>query len=326
MWSLIFLACAPSPSSKDAVPQALGAADAVAAADLNGDGIDEILRIQDGALLWSGKTHDLGGAVHAVSRGDTDGDGMEEALIATGTSREARDAPARLWRVRADAAELIWEQRGPRNQPTSLAVLDGRIWLNTFSDERKVSGGWVEGGGLTVVQEGALASAMRPLAGGVAVGRLYGDEPRSDGDLVLVGPTGARRLPSLRGVRAMTTADLNGDGHDELIVGDGWHYNYGERAQAHVALYAGPDYDGARTIALPPGDYAVDSLEVRDGWLLVTGARTVSVYRQDPLGWAPTALGAVQESGNAVFARGEAGLGVVVSGAPARWVALPPSP
>jgi hypothetical protein len=326
MWSLIFLACAPSPSPKDAVPQALDAADSVVAADLNGDGLDEILLIQDGTLRWSGKTHDLGGAVHAVARGDTDGDGKEEALIATGTSRERRDAPARLWRVRAEAAELLWEQRGPRNQPTSLAVLGGRIWLNTFSDDRKVSGGWVEGGGLTVVQEAALATAMRPLGDGVAVGRLYGDEPRSDGDLVLVGPSGTRRLPSLRGVRAMTTADLNGDGHDELIVGDGWHYNYGERAQAHVALYAGPDYDGARTIALPAGDYAVDSLEVRDGWLLVTGSRTVSVYRQDPLGWAPTALGAVNESGNAVFAKREGGLGVVVSGSPARWVALPPTP
>jgi hypothetical protein len=326
MWSLIFLACASSPAPKDAVPQALDDADSVAAADLNGDGLDEILLIQDGTLRWSGKTHDLGGAVHAVARGDTDGDGKEEALIATGTSREQRDAPARLWRVRAEAAELIWEQRGPRNQPTSVAVLNGRIWLNTFSDDRVVSGGWVEGGGLTVVQEGALATAMRPLGDGVAVGRLYGDAPRSDGDLSLVGPSGARRLPSLRGVRAMTTADLNGDGHDELIVGDGWHYNYGERAQAHVALYVGPDYDGARTVALPAGDYAVDSLEVRGGWLLVTGSRSVSAYRQDPLGWAPTALGAVNESGNAVFAKGAGGLGVVVSGSPARWVALPPTP
>jgi hypothetical protein len=69
MWSLIFLACAPSPSTKDAVPQALDAADSVAAADLDGDGIDEILLIQDGTLRWSGKTHDLGGAVHAVSPG-----------------------------------------------------------------------------------------------------------------------------------------------------------------------------------------------------------------------------------------------------------------
>ena len=326
MWSLIFLACASSPAPKDAVPQALDDADSVAAADLNGDGLDEILLIQDGTLRWSGKTHDLGGAVHAVARGDTDGDGKEEALIATGTSREQRDAPARLWRVRAEAAELIWEQRGPRNQPTSVAVLNGRIWLNTFSDDRVVSGGWVEGGGLTVVQEGALATAMRPLGDGVAVGRLYGDAPRSDGDLSLVGPSGARRLPSLRGVRAMTTADLNGDGHDELIVGDGWHYNYGERAQAHVALYVGPDYDGARTVALPAGDYAVDSLDVRGGWLLVTGSRSVSAYRQDPLGWAPTALGAVNESGNAVFATGQGGLGVVVSGSPARWVALPPTP
>ncbi|MCK6521110.1 hypothetical protein L6R49_06670 [Myxococcota bacterium] len=323
MWSLIFLACAPSSTPKDAAPQALGGADAVAAADLNGDGIDEILLIQDGSLRWSGGTQDLGGEVHAVGRGDTDGDGDEEALIATGTSRERRDAPARLWRVRADGAELLWEQRGPRSQPTSVAVIGGKIWLNTFSDERVVSGGWVEGGGLTVVHEAPLATAMRPLGDAVAVGRLYGDEPRSDGDLRLVGLGAPRRLPSLRGVRAMTAADLNGDGAEELIVGDGWHYNYGERAQAHVALYAGPDYDAARTLALLPGDYAVHGLEVREGWLLVTGARAVVALRQDSLGWAPTDIGAVTESGNAVFARGEAGLGVVVSGAPARWVALP---
>lgn len=323
MWSLIFFACASSSPAKDAAPQALDDADSVAAADLNGDGVDEILLIQDGTLRWSGKTHDLGGAVHAVARGDTDGDGDEEALIATGTSRERRDAPARLWRVRADAAELLWEQRGPRSQPTSVAVIGGRIWLNTFSDERKVSGGWVEGGGLTVVHEAALATAMRPLGDGVAVGRLYGDEPRSDGDLSLVGLGAPRRLPSLRGVRAMTTADLNGDGHEELLVGDGWHYNYGERAQAHVALYAGPGYDGARTLAVLPEDYAVESLEVREGWVLVTGARSVVALRQDDLGWAPTALGAGSESGNATFARRAEGLGVVMSGAPARWVALP---
>lgn len=338
MWlPLLLTACQGpvSPSDRvlvpgDAVP--LEPADAVVAADLDGDGRDEVVRVRQGRASWWDRSQELGGAVQAVARGDVDGDGKEEALIATGMGREALDAPARLWAVDAQGATLMWERRTERSQVTDLQVHadpqggPGRVFLVSFLDERTSQGGWLVDGALEVVHEQALALRMLPVRAGLLVGRLYGDEPKSPGDLRLVGDS-PRLVPTLRGVRALAAADLDGDGVEDWLVADGWHFAYGQQADATVRLVPG-DGRPARVIARLDDSYAVQQLEV--GWpapgapavILASGSHEVVLLQQDGLGFAPTPVGRLRETGNARLLHDGPALSVVIAGEPATRVPL----
>ena len=305
----------------------LGPADAVAAGDLDGDGRDSIVRVTDGVAHWDGQSATMGGRVQAVARGDVDGDGAEEILIATGMGRGARDAPARLYALDTDGAEVLWERAGERAQVTDLAVVDGRIWLAAFVDRWHVEAGWLVDGAVASQGQVRMGMQQRPLPdGGVVVGRLYGEEARSDGDLRLRRASGETVLPSHRGVRALAVADLGGPDGPELLVGDGWHHKYGTEGDPRVTLYSGPDLTVSRTIAWLDGDYAARGFEVigegEGARVLVTGARSVALLQRDGLGWGRVAIGVVAETGNAVLVRDAGAMAVAISGTPARRVAL----
>lgn len=63
------------------------------------------------------------------------------------------------------------------------------------------------------------------------IGRSYGDIQGADGDLILVENGKQTLLPSYRGVRGLRVLS---DG--SIIIGDGWHSNYGKIAQGRVSL------------------------------------------------------------------------------------------
>lgn len=308
----------------------LGSCEGVAAADFDSDGVDTVVCLSGGQAAWDGGSAAVDGALHAVARGDVDGDGHEEVVLATGTGRDHRDAPARVFAVDDGGARVLWERSGPRAQVTDLVVRDGRIWLATFKDRWVVEGGWLDAGAFQPEVEAHMGMRMQPLPDGkVAVGRLYGDQPRSDGDLSIRGGGGQKRLPSLRGVRSLASADLDGDGTDELLVGDGWHAEYGKHGDPRVAVIS----DGAteaRTIGWLAAGYTARQIEVvgsgPDAWLLVTGTRAVHALQRDALGWSETVLAPVAETRNAVLVHTAGGLAVAVAGEPASLVALEPAP
>lgn len=306
---------ADSPGPTPQAPISLGDTTGVAAADLNGDGVDELVVFDAPLATWKGTS--LGGRFQRAARGDIDGDGDEEAVVATGQGRGVQEDAARVWALHPDRAELLWEQAGPRNQVTSLQVLDGRVFVAAFSDTRRVVGGFVDSGALTPAAEAHMGMQMLPWADGVAVGRLYGDEPRSDGDLSWVQGEQATPLPSLRGVRTLATGDLDASGDAALLVGDGWHVAYGERAQARVRLFQGPK-DPGRTIAFLDGSYAVTDLEVigsgPEARILAGGTEGVFLLTRDGLGWRSDRLADGTETGNAVFVQTRTGPAVAISG------------
>jgi hypothetical protein len=201
--------------------------------------------------------------------------------------------------------------------------------MAVFANEREVEGGWLRSAGgeaLAFKAELSVPLGLRqvPTPQGIVVGRLYGDEPRSDGDLALFAGEVRTPLPSHRGVRSLAVAELDGDGAEELIVGDGWHFRYGTDARARLRLLQAPGWQRGRAIAELDGEYTVREVEVvgtgPGAWLLVTGSAQVHRLVRDALGWRDEPLGAVGETGNAVFARQGDREGVLIAGQPARWI------
>ena len=325
----------PTPSEPPVAPEPVSGrtlellepAEAVATADFDGDGIDELILVEDSELLVDGDSlGQIRGTVQHVARGDIDGDGDEEAIIATGSGRQDKEAPAQLWAVHGDGVEVLWEYSGERRQIADLHVIDGRIFFSTFSDSRTVQGGWLTEGRLEVLAEAQLGLAQYPMPdGSLIIGRIYGDEPRSDGDLRRHRGEAVQQLPSLRGVKAITMTDLDNNGEPELLISDGWHYQYGSSAIARVRLHTG-DFLSARTLGSFDESYTVKHMEVfgepgAQG-ILVTGSKAVHLLSQDALGWKSTKLDQIAEVGNAVVVRQSDGYWAVISGKAALKIPL----
>jgi hypothetical protein len=68
----------------------------------------------------------------------------------------------------------------------------------------------------------------------IVQGRPYGDAQGVDGDVTLVGSSA--RLPSFRGVSEVRFAQLDDDAELEILVGDGWHQDFGRIAEPRVSM------------------------------------------------------------------------------------------
>ena len=150
----------------------------------------------------------------------------------------------------------LWRRDGERDQVTALAPWprsDGTwdLYVAAFSSRFEVDGGvlprgggavqWLPGHRLRMGMARAVGDFDADGAAEVAVGRLYGDAPGADGDLRVIQEDGKyETVPTLRGVRALAAADLEGDGRAELLFGDGWHKAYGKKARFRpsIARYA----------------------------------------------------------------------------------------
>jgi hypothetical protein len=263
-----------------------------------------------------------------VARGDIDGDGREELLLGCGMGRGRPRAPARVWLIDQAGERLVWERNGLRNQISELRVESGAVWLGTFADGKQVEAGWLRPGepswSFEPLLSVALGTRQLPVDGGVVVGRIYGDEARSDGDLRLHRGQASELLPSLRGVRSIAGVDLDGDGDRELLVGDGWHYKYGTNAVARLRLLDGEAWQDSRALATFDGEFSVREIEPfgrgAQAWVLATGSESAHLLFRDALGWRDLTVGRVGEVGMAVVAARDGKPGVLLSGEPARWI------
>jgi hypothetical protein len=167
-------------------------------------------------------------------------------LVATGVGRLDRDAPIRVYSISStqEKAELLFEKATSRAEVTGLRYCRDKVWLDFFNSKYFTSIGYLsKTSGLkydfSEVLSIRMGSSFDCLEDTIVIGRSYGDAQGTDGDLILYQNGKQTLLPSYRGVRGVK---LIGDGNNpQIIIGDGWHSNYGKIAQGRISLLARED-------------------------------------------------------------------------------------
>jgi len=318
-------------------------------ADLIGDEAEEVLCSSANELIVYGADQDLfrermrltgTGLTNAAWRGDRDGDGKDEFVVAFGMGRGFASAPIRVQEIDADAeswtVRTVYEYTGSRSQVTS--VWGPKLYLAHFVSKYEVTGGFVQPDG-TLAEERRIQMGMQRVLADLdgdgkdelAVGRVYGDEPKSDGDLKVHDGNVTQTVPTRRGVRFLTAADLDGDRQSELLFGDGWHYRYGDEAEGrlNVASFTPGGYDTDLIHELP-GQFSVMKIEVEDvdgdGRLEIFagGNDKLYLYRREGPGWVPRELGACPMGEFTVVRGADGATRVAVAGSPVGWIETRP--
>jgi peroxiredoxin len=259
---------------------------------------------------------------------DLEGDGRAELIVGAGLGGyNPKDGPQTdvSIRVYTPAAKGDWKPveiyrtATERPEVTSLEVKDldgdGRAeilfayfaskYISELRVARREGTAWTISE-LPSVRMGAAVDAGDVLQNGrpmAVVGRLYGD-PADAADKTPVGGAfvidGDKRieLPVTRGVAAIAVGDLDGVPGDEIVVGDGWHFDYGKIARCRIAVVSrqGNDWrydliedleDHLRFEQIDLIDLNADGrpeIVARASTDSVSGG-TVRVYQRGPDGW-----------------------------------------
>ncbi|MBN2723018.1 MAG: hypothetical protein JXR95_02990 [Deltaproteobacteria bacterium] len=165
-------------------------------------------------------------------------------VVASGRGRKTRNAPIVLtvYSVKDGKVSLTTTMNitTSRNDISSLEPRDGggfvvgyyvtkyevqvSEFLPPFKKEIKIK---------VMKMAGSLNSIISKKHQLLMVGRLYGDTPGSPGDAwIMESGKMPEKIPTTRGVRSITTADVDKNGQYEIYMGDGWDKNYGQIARA----------------------------------------------------------------------------------------------
>jgi len=302
-------------------------ATALFAVDFDGDGSDDIATVHDNTLHWMNHQVALTGAIAAHEAVDLDGNGSEELVLALRRSRSHPSAEPQLLVVDADAALPHTLPRTDRHRITDLSAYGNRLFVTALGGGKKAIGGWWTADSFEAVTEATMGMSQQVVsAESIAVGRIYGDAPKSNGRLELHTETGMTVLPSRRGIRTVVTADINRDGHEDIVASDGWHFKYGEHAEARLSLYLGPDFTDYRVIGTIDGDYTINRIDVvptAPPVVVATGTSKVVAFTLDALGWTPITIGTTKEGAEATVLKAQSQYWVALPGEPVQIQELP---
>jgi VCBS repeat protein len=305
----------PLPGKRRDISAAVGKPTKLALADVDGDGKPELITVdakQIRVIDHAGKelAHaDVPGGIEVLAAFDVDGDHRAEILCGWGETREHRGTKAQitLHRLRDGAltSEVVAAPQTSRQDVVSIEKLGtNELALAYFTDKYMVAGvtAKLEGTVWTTSRSGDTAIRMATAwAHGdvdgdgkpdVVVGRVYGDAIGVDGDVFVLADGKRTPLPTTRGVQAIAVADLDGDGHAEVIAGDGWHQNYGQLARGLVTVIR-DDHGTFRSelVEDTPGQYTIWQFVIADvdgdgtPEIITRGSHYVRVFHRSNGAW-----------------------------------------
>ena len=277
-------------------PEASSVVDQLITVDLDGSGTDTLVRWDSGVLTWPGGRQAIDGRLVAFDVGLHDGD-KEAVALAFGRSKSSPDAEATVWLLNEDGLEPINFQA---SRFSDVQVVHDGVTITSVAKTKRAKTVAVNPGGVHELTESIMGLKARRIdaAGAVAVGRLYGDKPRSDGGLE-IHRVGAQpeSIETVRGVRALAVGDVDGDGHTDLVYADGWHFRYAKQGEALLAVLPGPEFTSPIRIGQVLGSYSIDAIEVvQPGQLLVSATSSIVLFQSTSLGWKQKTLAPRQGS------------------------------
>jgi len=276
------------------------------AGDLNGNGTDDLIYIKDGTLHSPAGSTTVKGRVVAYSKGRLPGAKGDTIAFGMGRSRSHRDAPSALYILDQAGLREIPVPKPKQNRITDLHVSKHGVHATLLNSKKQATGYSIQNGELVSSTTSVMGLKQKRLdaKGTVAVGRLYGDSPRSHGGLEIIDPSGAvRKAPTIRGVRSMSIADLNGDSVNDLLVGDSWHYQYGDKAEARLVAFIGPTFHERVELGSIEGSYTINKIFHLEGpphnRVLAIGSSSASLFRQTDVGWTTESLAKIEPTSQA---------------------------
>ena len=165
-------------------------------------------------------------------------------LYATGMGRNDLSAPIQIWLLPKSGAtpRVVFEAQSERSQVAYLAAVGSKIWLTYFDAKYTTKTGYLtpkpaamwEFTEVATLRLGDAVDVFGETTESIAIGRPYGDQQGEDGDLLLFENGIRTLLPSYRGVRSVLF--LPKLPKTTIVIGDGWHQNYGAVAQGRLSL------------------------------------------------------------------------------------------
>lgn len=252
------------------------------------------------------------GVIQKLIIGDADQDGKNDLVMATGKAGKNGSKDVSVFVVSNKGNQwlstLVYQQGSERPEPTFLGLADingdGRndiicsyfesryfvqtvaIYLNKPVNTK-----------LRVLEKRRMATArdigVLPghRAAAMVVGRPYGDSLGLAGDAYILAEK-IELLPSFRGVKTVRIADLDGDGKNEIFMGDGWHQDYGKIARGRISMLSYDDFGyHYELIEDVKNQYETSQIEVADldgdakNELLVRGNKYFRIYTRTGKGW-----------------------------------------
>jgi hypothetical protein len=170
-------------------------------------------------------------------------------VIATGMGRGDLTPPLRVGTISKTASRQVgaalkpvYEKVTERPQFTQIRLCAGSLWLGFFKSKYdtvigelkpaadNLNGSWE----FTPKAEVRMGDSFDCIGSQIFVGRSYGDTQGQDGDLLLMQNGERTLLPSYRGVRGVQS--IGAASAPMLVIGDGWHSNYGQFAQGRISI------------------------------------------------------------------------------------------
>jgi hypothetical protein len=129
-----------------------------------------------------------------------------------------------------------------RAQVNSFKLIDNKILLTYFVSKYESETGFLtpvtnDDWSYEKVLAVRMGTSSDAFKDSTIIGRMYGDSQSQDGDLLLKkGSAEPITLPSYRGVSSLAFIPGATKDSPQIAIGDGWHSNYGQIAQARFSI------------------------------------------------------------------------------------------